>query len=141
MIDVSIEKRNGVHTHIATLIARNTGVLYPNVFIEIRYQLDPKTNLFLWKHEDSIQVRFSKHGFNAISSFETPKTSLHKDMSFDKKTFSFSINIKMRVGDAKASAKVEDSGIDFSLPSIETIFHVWGELTTKGEGWARSAEL
>ena len=141
MVNISIEKLNGVQTHIATLSAPAAGVLYPNIFIEIRYRLDPKTGLFLWKNEDSIEVRFSKYGFNAISSFETPKTSLRKDMSSDKKTFSFSINIKMRVGDAKASAKAEDSGIDFSLPGFDTIVHVWGELASKGEGWAKSAKL
>ncbi|WP_046243706.1 hypothetical protein [Hymenobacter terrenus] len=67
MADFSTTKVNGIIMHDVQVLIPRPSILFSNIFVSVRYPLDPKTGLFLWKNEDSVEVHFSKRDFNAIS--------------------------------------------------------------------------
>lgn len=137
MSTFSIEQIPGGHEHMANMLLPRIGLAYPNIFITIRYRLDPKTKLFVFKKYEDIRCYFSPYGWTATTGFEISRNNLDKDISSDLKEFSFKVYFNVDLVDAKATVRVQDSGIDFTTPHERALICIQGELDNKGHGSAR----
>lgn len=135
--DVSIEKFGGIHTHVVHMELNRVSPLYPGLFITIRYQLDPKTGLF-FNNEERVKCYISPLGWDSTGSFNVPTRDLDKRILPGCKVFHFMAYVQVDVGDAKATVKAFDNGIEFTAPRKHGRIGVEGEIDYKGQGWAKN---
>ena len=105
--------------------------------ITIRYQIPPKTGLFLFKKKDDIQCYFSPYGYDSTSNFAALSTDLEKVVSLNGKDFTYKTVVTMQLLDAKVSVRAFDSGIDFSAPHKTALVRIEGHMNTRGLGEAK----
>ena len=132
--DVSMENFGGLKTHVANLFVPRISAAYPNIYITLRYQLIPKTGLFLYRSEDDIECYFSPHGWDSTNGFNAAKHNLQKDISVDRKTFYFHTLIQVEFIDAKVKVGIFDSGVDFTPPHKHGFIKIDGYMNMRGIG-------
>lgn len=135
--DLSIEKSGSIHTHVAHMRLNRVASLYPELFITIRYQLNPKTGLF-FKDEERVKCYISPIGWDSTGMFNVPTRDLDKEVLPGCKMFRFKAWVHVELGDAKATIRAFDNGIDFTAPRKHGLIGVEGEIDYKGKGSAKS---
>ena len=134
--DVKKEKIGPVTTNVAEFLLPRLGPLYPQIYITVRYKIHPVTGLFIYKKEEDIECFFSPNGWDSPGDFSAPNQNLEKSMSHDQKLLHYKTRITVRLGDAKASLGIKDSGVEFSAPHQTVSIRIEGHIDTRGHGRA-----
>ena len=107
------------------------GLAYPKIFLTIRYRLNPKTGLFIYKKEEDIRCYFSPFGNESTTGFDISHNNLWKDVSPDLKTFYFKVFFNVDLVDAKISLGYQDNKIDFTAPHTRPLICIEGSFDNR----------
>lgn len=114
------------------------GAAYPRIFFTIRYKLDPKTGLFIFKKEEDIRCYFSPFANESTTGFDISHNNLWKDISSDLKTFYFKVYFNVDLIDAKISVGYQDNKVDFTAPHNRPLIGISGSFDNKGNCHTKS---
>ena len=116
--------------HIFRQLMNSPGPGYPNLYVQVTYFVDPKTNLVSPAHRDrDIIILVAPYGVGLSEAFNAPRGGVDKTVDGREITFSFYYTVE--IGNVKVSAGFKDFfSIEKEVKPMRGLVVIKGTLNT-----------